>query len=298
MSASDENPILHSEVHYFTSAAVGSEFKILIGKVGLTQDATPVVLYLPDADQTFGGVMNALAGLRWAGYVPPTLVVGIGYRVQDEMETLAPRSRDLTPSTYQGDTDWPSGGAPQFLQFIRDELKPWVATTFDVDPDDDVYFGFSYGGLFGTYVLLTQPDTFKRYGIASPSLWFNEHSMFELEAAYAASHEDLVAKVYFSVGGLETPEGKRIHEAWLRDKQAAAEAEAASEVERVSEVSMVDDMQRMVTALRSRAFPRLTLDSEVLDDEFHLTGGLAQFSRSMRFLFDAPLKVQPPITRL
>ena len=297
MSASDENPILHSEVHYFTSAAVGSEFRILIGKAGLTEDATPVVLYLPDADQSFGGVMNVLAGLRWAGYVPPTLVVGIGYRVQDEAETLAPRSRDLTPSTYQGDTEWPSGGAPQFLQFIRDELKPWVATMFDVDPDDDVYFGFSYGGLFGTYVLLTQPDTFKRYGIASPSLWFNAYSMFELEAAYATSHDDLVAKVYFSVGGLETPEGNGIHEAWLRDKRAATEAQAGAEVERIGEFNMVEDMQRMVAVLKSRAFPGLTLDSEVLHDEFHLTGGFAQFSHGMRYLFGAPLKVQPPITR-
>src|SRR5271154_1600542 len=195
MSMNHENPILHSEVHYFTSADVDAEFQILIGKVGLTEGSQTVVLYLSDANTSFGGVMNILTALRWAGYVPPMLVVGIGYRVQDETETLAPRSRDLTPSTYEGETDWPSGGAPQFLRFIREELKPWVATTFDLDPDDDAFFGFSYAGLFGTYVLLTQPDTFKRYGLVSPSLWFNAKSMFDLEAAYAASHDDLVAKV-------------------------------------------------------------------------------------------------------
>jgi predicted alpha/beta superfamily hydrolase len=181
------------------------------------------------------------------------LVVGIGYRVQDETETLAPRSRDLTPSTYEGESEWPSGGAPQFLQFIRDELKPWVAKTFDVDPDDDVFFGFSYGGLFGTFVLLTQPNTFKRYGIVSPSLWFNSKSIFELEAEYASSHDDLVAKVYFGAGELESPEGKRIHREWLpEDRRAAAEAKAAAEAESGNEVNMVEDMQEMVAVLKSR----------------------------------------------
>ena len=284
--------ILHSEVHYFTSADVGAEFQILIGKVGLTEGSQTVVLYLSDANTSFGGVMNILTALRWAGYVPRRCSwSGIGYPVQDESETLAPRSRDLTPSTYEGETDWPSGGAPQFLRFIREELKPWVATTFDVDPHDDVFFGFSYGGLFGTYVLLTQPDTFKRYGLVSPSLWFNAKSIFNLEAAYAASHDDLVAKVYFSVGGLETPEGKWIHRAWLpEEKRAAAEVEAAAEAERGNEVNMVEDMQRMVVVLKSRNYRNLTIDSEVLADEFHLTGGFALFSHTMRFLFDAPLR--------
>jgi hypothetical protein len=166
-----------------------------------------------------------------------------------------------------------------------------VAKTFDVDPDDDVFFGFSYGGLFGTFVLLTQPNTFKRYGIVSPSLWFNSKSIFELEAEYASSHDDLVAKVYFGVGELESPDGKRIHREWLpEDRRAAAEAKAAAEAESCNEVNMVEDMQEMVAVLKSRNYRGLTLDGEVLADEFHLTGGFALFSHSMRFLFDAPLR--------
>jgi predicted alpha/beta superfamily hydrolase len=299
MSANDHNPILHSEVHYLTSDVVGAEYKILIGRIGLDGATPPTVLYLPDADLSFGGAMNTLTGLRWAGYVPPMLVVGIGYRVDDETETLAPRSRDLTTSTGDAETNhlgWPSGGAPRFLRFIREELKPWVASTFDVDPDNDAYFGFSFGGLFGTYVLLTQPDTFRRYGIASPSLWFQANSMFDLEAAYAASHDDLVAKVYFSVGSLETPEGDRVHRSWLpEDQRAAAEAAADEEIERSGPTDMVQDLQRMVAVLGSRGYRGLVFDSEVLADEFHLTAGVRSFSRSMRFLFDAPLNVPPPV---
>jgi predicted alpha/beta superfamily hydrolase len=293
MSTNDQNAILNSEVHFLTSAAADTEYKILIGKVGFTEGVAPVVLYLPDADFFFGGVMNMLVSMRWVGYVPPMIVVGIGYRVQDEIETFSPRSRDMTicDDVAMAERGWTTGGASRFLQFIRDELKPWVAERFEVDPDNDAYYGFSFGGLFGTYVLLTQPDTFKRYGIASPSLWYGTQTMFELEETYAASHDDLEAKVYFSVGGLETPTGDHIHLQWLpEDKRAEAEAEEAAAFERHGVINMVADMQRLAAALAKRGYPGFTFDSEVLADQFHVTAGLPCFSRSMRFLFDAPLK--------
>lgn len=74
-----------------------------------------------------------------------------------------------------------------------------------MDPDDDVCFGDSFGGLFGAHVLLTEPGTFKRYGLGSTSLWYDRGSTFELESAYAASHRDLAAKVILSVGAYESP---------------------------------------------------------------------------------------------
>jgi predicted alpha/beta superfamily hydrolase len=279
-------------VHYLNSASVGQEFKLLVGTVGPIEDTPQVVLYVPDADWYFGGVMNILLGLRWAGYVPHMLVVGIGYRVQSEVETLPLRRRDLTPSGQDNEFQhlgWASGGAEKFLQFIRTELKPWVAKQFSVDADENVFFGDSLGGLFGTYVLLTQPDTFKRYGLGSPSLWYNDKSTFDLEVAYAEVHNDLEAKVYFSVGALENLEGEKLHRGWLpEDKRAEADAKAEAEVERIGEINMVADMQRMVSALSSRNYARLALGSEVLPDEFHLTAPLLNFSRCMRFLFDAP----------
>ena len=56
------------------------------------------------------------------------------------------------------------GGADRFLAFITDELKPWVQDRYAVASDDSMFFGDSRGGLFATYVLLTEPSTFRRYG--------------------------------------------------------------------------------------------------------------------------------------
>jgi uncharacterized protein len=292
MPSESHEPILHTEVHYIDSKAVGAEFKLLIGKSGLKPDTSPVALYLPDADLCFGGTMNALWGLQLAGWLPPILVVGIGYRVAEELETFTLRARDLTPSVdaeMVNKMGWMAGGANQFLEFIRDELKPWVADRFGVLPDDDVFFGDSLGGLFGAHVLLTEPGTFKRYGLGSASLWYDHGSTFELESAYAASHLDLAAKVFFSVGAYESPEGDQLHLAWLpEDKRVEAEAEAAEEEARYGVVDMVADQERFVAALRSRSYPNLVLESEILPGEFHMSVPQLNFSRSMRYLFGAP----------
>src|SRR5207245_10620907 len=82
-------------------------------------------------------------------------------------------------------------------------------STYRVDADDAAFFGHSQGGLFATYVLLTEPNTFRRYGIGSPSLWWDDNTMFDYEAQYADAHDDLPAKVFFSVGEHEDFDGRQ-----------------------------------------------------------------------------------------
>jgi len=172
------------------------------------------------------------------------------------------------------------GGAPNLLAFIRDELQPWVRANYRVDPDDATFFGHSFGGLFATYALVTRPDTFTRYGIGSPSLWWHGGTAFDLEAEYAANHDDLSVKVFFSIGEHETHEGRQ-HEA---SRLPADEARITS----LRYIDMVADMQRMVSSLRGRAYPSLRMESAVLPGEFHITIPLLNLSRALRFLFDAP----------
>jgi uncharacterized protein len=292
MTTAGESPLLNTDVHFLDSDAVGAEFKVLIGKSGMKEDVRPVVLFLTDADLSFGGSMNTLWGLQFAGWLPPILVVGIGYRINDEFECFPLRSRDLTPSVddyVARQSGWPSGGSEQFLGFIKEELKPWLRTNYDVDPDDNVYFGDSFGGLFGAHVLLSEPATFKRYGLGSTAFWYNHGAIFESEATYADSNRDLAAKVFCSVGAYESPEGDQLLFAWLpEEKRAEAEEQAAQELADYGEANMVADQERFVSALRSRNYPSLLIDSEVLPGEFHTTAGPLNFSRAMRYLFDAP----------
>ena len=74
-----------------------------------------------------------------------------------------------------------------------------------------IFAGHSYGALFGAHVLLTEPAMFERYVLSSPSLWFDQRVMFERERRYAATHADLPAKVFLSIGSYETvaPKSRR-----------------------------------------------------------------------------------------
>lgn len=286
----DDSPLPDTEVHYLHSQHVGAEFKILVGHSHSSEADSRRVLFMGDPWLSFGTAVEMTRVLNWAGDLPQLLVVAIGYRLVTIDENDPVRCRDFTPTVdlSSGYTDAAMmGGASRFLAFLRDELKPWVRDRYGVDPDDSAFFGDSFGGLFATYVLFNEPATFRRYGIGSPSYWWDRGVMFEQEAAYAQANEDLPARMFVSVGALETPDGdKRRLEQLPADKRATAEAETQGDA--YADTNMVADAERMVTLLRGRAYPSLEIDYEVLPGEYHQTAPSSNLSRALRYLFDAP----------
>jgi predicted alpha/beta superfamily hydrolase len=282
----DQLPLAGTEVHYLRSTHVGDEFKIFIGHCGEPSDTVaPSVLYVTDGNGLFASAVDIVRLLQLSAFVPPMLVVGIGYRMGGIAETVAVRTRDFTPTADPNFTRiFPEqtmmGGAPQFLAFIRQELRPWVEARYRVDGADCVYFGHSMGGLFGTYVLLTEPTTFRRYAIGSPSLWWHDDMMFGYESRYAEAHSDLGAKAFFSAGAFEDHNGRQREVERLPPR----EREKAS----LRYLDMVADTERMVASLRRHNYPHLRIASAVVPDEFHTTMPPIALSRALRFLYDAP----------
>jgi hypothetical protein len=282
----DGSPLADTEVHHLRSEHVGDEFRIFVGQCGARDGEVPAALYVTDANGLFGGAVDTVRLMQLSAHLPPLLVVGIGYRRGAIHDTLAVRTRDLTPTVDAGyGRMFPDqsrmGGAGRFLAFIRDELKPWVRLRYAVDPDHAAYFGHSMGGLFGTYALLTEPTTFQRYGIGSPSLWWDHDAILEHEAAYAEAHRDLPAKAFFAIGADEDHDGRQ------REASRLAADERAKAGLRY--IDMVADTDRMVAALRGRHYPSLEIDQVVLPGEFHVTVPFLNLSRSLRYLFNAPM---------
>jgi uncharacterized protein len=272
-------------VHYLHSEHVGDEFKIFVGHCGAPGPEPRAVLYVGDGNGLFASAVDIVRLMQLSAHLPPLLVVGIGYRMAGIDETVLVRTRDFTPTSDSRFARWfpdPTmmGGAANFLAFIRDELKPWIHSHYRVDPGDAAYFGHSLGGLFATYVLLTEPATFRRYGIGSPSLWWHDDMMFSYEQRYADEHDDLAAKVFFSVGAFEDHDGRQREAIRLSDEERA--------LAQLRYIDMVADTQRMYGLLRERNYASLEIDSIVMPDEFHITVAPVNLSRSLRFLFDAP----------
>jgi predicted alpha/beta superfamily hydrolase len=283
--SNDSSPLADTEVHYLRSEHVGDEFKIFVGHCGVAESAPPAVLYVGDANGMFASAVEIVRFMQLSAQLPPILVVGIGYRMGAIDQTVVIRARDFTPTYDDGfvrvfPTHTMMGGAPKFLAFIRDELKPWVQSRYRIDADDSAFFGHSLGGLFATYVLLSEPATFRRYGIGSPSLWWDSDMMFDYEARCAEVRDDLPAKAFFAVGAHEDHDGRQREASRLPADERAKAA--------LRYIDMVADTERMVAALRGRNYPSLEIDSIVLPDEMHVTVQHVNLSRSLRYLFDAP----------
>lgn len=225
------------------------------------------VLYVTDADYAFPIIRQIARRVNLEGpVIEEFILVGLSYAVGDDGRTS--RNRDYTP-TLDGPrsaADTLHGGGPAYQAYLRDSVLPFVEDRFRADPARRVLLGHSYGGLLGAQVLFTQPDLFSAYVLGSPSLWFGGHAILKSEAAYAAAHADLPARVHLYVGAYETVRaGPRYNR----------------------NADMVGDNARFETRLRERNYPGLRLTSEVLADEDHLTVAPRGFTNALMAVLPA-----------
>jgi len=97
-----------------------------------------------------------------------------------------------------------AGGAPLFVRVLREEIIPFVERTYRTTSDRGI-LGMSFSGMFTAYVLFAAPELFTRYAMVSPSLWWNEGSIFRMEEAFANRAPELPKTVYLSTGSNEWP---------------------------------------------------------------------------------------------
>lgn len=207
------------------------------------------VLYLLDAQWDFKLLTAIEGGLLYDRYVPDVIIVGITYHgANANYDSL--RAIDYTPNASPANPG--SGGGARFLGFIERELIPFVESRYPIDPSRRGLMGASLGGLFTLYAMWARPGLFSRYAAGSPAVSYADRAVFADEAAYAASHTDLPARLYIAVG---------------------------------SEEPFYGPVQEMVEKLRSRRYPGLQLESRVIQGERHSGNKPEGFNRGLRFLF-------------
>ncbi|MDP3405548.1 MAG: alpha/beta hydrolase-fold protein [Brevundimonas sp.] len=225
------------------------------------------VLYVTDADYAFPVIRQIGRRLNGEGpRIEEFILVGLSYAVGDD--PVASRTRDYTATRSDRTARIVNGGGggTAYQAYLKAEVLPFVEDRFRADPAQRILLGHSYGGLLGAQVLFSEPELFSAYVLGSPSLWHGRDAIFTAEAAYGQSHTDLPATVYMYIGEYETvgdgPRYNRNHD-------------------------MVADNRRFETQLRSRNYPGLTLTSEVLNDEDHLSVAPRGFTRALMTLLPA-----------
>lgn len=256
-----------TEIHEFRSAD-GTPFDLYMAlPQGYVADGSVEypVLYSSDASTAFAGSVQMYRLMAMGDDelppLPPMILVGIDRARASGVQTELTRFFDLTPTSVPEfdvglssafGTTATTGGADVFLEILKEEIIPWVEARYPAGSDRGIG-GYSLGGLFATYALFTSPETFTHFWIGSPSFWWDDGVLFELEEAYFAEHDDLEGRVFMSVGSLER--------------------------------MMVPDMLRMAETLKTRGYEGLQVETQVLDGESHLSGAFLSLSRGLGSLF-------------
>ncbi|MBE8723539.1 alpha/beta hydrolase [Flavobacterium hungaricum] len=177
-----------------------------------TEDAAKYpVIYLLDgsADEDFIHIAGLVQfnSFEWINQVPKSIVVGIA---------TVDRKRDFTfPTTIQNDkTRFPTTGhSDQFIAFIEKELQPFIAKKYKTSESKTI-IGQSLGGLLETEILLKKPFLFNKYVIVSPSLWWDNGSLLNLDSKMLQENFSQPTEIYIAVGkeGLTPTEIPRVME--------------------------------------------------------------------------------------
>ena len=216
-----QGPVELTNTHTFTfsSSEVGDDFLIKVALPRGYEDSgqSYPVLYVTDAETNFGGLQYVTQRLAKDDLIPDVIVIGVAYDVSyDEFYRL--RERDLRPEITSemidsNRADMTKGQAQVFANFLREELITEIDMRYRTVPGDRAYYGHSYGGLFGIWSLMYEPDLFSRYVILSPSLWWGEmwggrprrshgHAILPRLAA-ENSYTESNARVFVASGELE-----------------------------------------------------------------------------------------------
>ncbi len=228
------------------------------------------VLFVLDGKFSFKSMSSIREVLDLGKEIKDIIIVSIDDSCITDADWLASRYYDFTPSSIpQADTLWSkimnlpegtlkSGGAESFLNTLEKELIPYINHHYKTTADRGLS-GHSLGALFAGYCLLKKPALFKRYGINSPSFWWNNRELVRNEDSYASQHEELPANVFFSVGGYE-------------------------------DAMMLASFNAFTNSMKSHNYKGFSMTVKIFDGETHLSVVPAGASRTLKVLYGSNVK--------
>jgi predicted alpha/beta superfamily hydrolase len=202
------------------------------------------VVYLLDgsADEDFIHVVGLYQfnNFSWINRVPKSIVVGIAN---------VDRRRDFTyPTSVITDKNRnkTSGHSDAFINFIQQELQPFIQTRYKGKSNNNTIIGQSLGGLLASEILLKRPTLFQQYIIISPSIWWDNASLLLLSSPILGANFAQPTTVYIGVG---------------------KEGLAPTATPHVMEV----DANLLAEKLKASKSPQLTVHFDYLPQEDHAT---------------------------
>lgn len=238
----------HSEVRSIHANSNDKDYELYIQLPASYAESTknyPLVL-VNDSRFAFPSASGAMQ-LMGGEVIQEAILVGISYSKGDDRGVS--RTRDYTPTFspmekhgHSSTSRLVSGHAKEYVEFIADQVIPLLQKNYRIDSANKIFVGHSFGGLLGSYILVNRPELFDHYIIGSPSLWYDNKVIFQMEKQYAKKHGALTANAMI----------------YVDDNDGS-----------VNNKKMADDVLAFERILRSRNYAGLTLKVEVIKRENH-----------------------------
>ena len=210
------------------------------------------VLYVLDGQWSFSMTKDIYYGQYADELVPDIMIIGITWPGDYD----ASRARDFTPTHVD---DFPtSGNASKFLSVIKNEIVPYIDSTYPADKSNRALCGGSFGGLFALYTLFHDPTLFNRYIVMGPSLSYDNELTFKFEKIFAAKNRELNAKIFLSSGEYEEA------------------------------MDFSNGFTRFINQLKTTNYKELELESLIVDKMGHVGEGAYATSRGLQFIYGKP----------
>ena len=173
------------------------------------------VLYVLYGLYYFPTINQANETMGWGGQLEDLIIVGLSSGVNNT-DWFVNRTLDYTTSVSTTDEkryekgsgseegSIKSGGAPKFLEVLKDEIIPFVDKHYKTNANRGIA-GHSFGGLFAAYCLINSPTLFSKYSINSPSFWWDNQALFLKAKSTLGEYDNFEIEVFISVGSLENP---------------------------------------------------------------------------------------------
>lgn len=183
----------HYEKHKVYANASNKEYSVhLLYPSNYDQNTSYETLFLLDANDYFLEMVEVIKE-QYSGKV---ILIGLDYNYFDErmIDFTYPKNPNIAGS----------GSANKYIKFLQDDLMPYL-TNLGIKSSSSTLLGHSLGGYFATYLLFQQdqPNLFDNIIAASPSLWWSDAYILDLEELYHKNHTTLNANFFLSMGDLE-----------------------------------------------------------------------------------------------
>ena len=244
-----------SEIRKITSSIIaGQEYElhILLPAGYKNSEKKYPVVYLMDSQWDFPLVKSLYGEHYFDGFIPELIVVGVTWGgINPNPDSL--RARDYTPTKENRLPQ--SGGADNFLSFMKNELFPFVEKNYRPDANDRTLMGCSLGGLFTLYTFFTQPELFTGYAAASPAVGWGNEVLYKYEKEFLQKKLSKPLRVYMTIGDVER--SRPVYE-------------------------------KFASTMVSRNYSSVALQSKILDNTGHSGTKSETFGRGMQFVFEKP----------